>query len=51
MCGFFDICDSALDGAVMHMDVDQSLLAAKTGDQKTAFRAYRDKTGPTFTGD
>ena len=42
---------SALDGAVMHMDVDQSLLAAKTGDQKTAFRAYRDKTEPTFTGD
>ena len=42
---------SALDGAVMHMDVDQSLLAGKTEDQKAAFRAYRRKTEPTFTGD
>lgn len=42
---------SALDGALMHMDVDQNLLAGKTQDQKEAIKAYRSKTQPTFTGD
>ena len=41
---------SALDGAVMHMDVDQNLFAGKTENQKAAIAAYRDKTDPTFTG-
>ena len=41
---------SALDSAVMHMDVDQNLFTATTGDQKSAIAAYLDKTEPTFTG-
>ena len=42
---------SALDGAVMHMDVDQNLFTATTDDQKSALAAYLEKTEPTFTGD
>ncbi len=42
---------SALDAAVMHMDVDQNLFAATTEDRKAAFAAYLEKTVPTFTGD
>ena len=41
---------SALDSAVMHMDVDQNLFTATTGDQKSAIAAYLEKTEPTFTG-
>ncbi len=41
---------SALDNAVMHMDVDQNLLAAMTEDRKAAFEAYMAKTAPTFKG-
>ena len=32
------------DGAVMHMDVDQNLLAAGTEDRNIAATAYREKT-------
>lgn len=41
---------SALDSAVMHMDVDQNVLSAMTEDRNAAVRAYRAKTEPTFTG-
>ena len=41
---------SALDGAVMHMDVDQNLLCARTEDRKAAIEAYRGKTDPRFQG-
>ena len=41
---------SALDGAVMHMDVDQNVLSAMTEDRNAAITAYRSKTEPTFTG-
>jgi enoyl-CoA hydratase/carnithine racemase len=41
---------SALDEAVMHMDVDQNLLAQSAEDRQTAVRAYLNKTEPTFTG-
>ena len=41
---------SALDGAVMHMDVDQNVLSAMTEDRNAAIAAYRGKTEPTFTG-
>ena len=41
---------SALDGAVMHMDVDQNILSAMTEDRNAAIAAYRGKTEPTFTG-
>ena len=42
---------SALDTAVMHMDVDQYMLTMSTGDQRAAIKAYFDKTDPTFAGD
>ena len=42
---------SALDAAIMHMDVDQNLLAASSKDRRTAIEAYLAKTTPTFTGD
>ena len=52
---------SAVDNAVMHMDVDQSLLTAATQDRATAAAAWRartlDRSGggdaetPTFQGD
>ena len=42
---------SALDVAVMHMDVDQNLLTATTGDRQTGIAAYRAGVEPTFKGD
>ncbi len=41
---------SALDTAVMHMDVDQNLLSAMTEDRRVAIEAYLAKTEPKFTG-
>ena len=41
---------SALDVAVMHMDVDQNVLSASTEDRNAASAAYRSKTTPTFKG-
>lgn len=41
---------SALDSAVMHMDVDQNLFSASTEDRQEAIRSYLAKTKPTFTG-
>lgn len=41
---------SALDTAVMHMDVDQNLFSATTEDRREAIRSYLEKTEPTFTG-
>jgi enoyl-CoA hydratase len=41
---------SALDEAVMHMDVDQNLFAQTAEDRQAAVRAYLDKSEPTFTG-
>ena len=41
---------SALDVAVMHMDVDQNILSAGTDDRNAAAAAYRGKTTPTFKG-
>lgn len=41
---------SALDTAVMHMDVDQNLFSASTDDRQEAIRSYLAKTKPTFTG-
>ncbi|MCY3859651.1 MAG: enoyl-CoA hydratase/isomerase family protein [Gammaproteobacteria bacterium] len=41
---------SALDSAVMHMDVDQNLFSASTEDRREAIRSYLAKTKPTFTG-
>ncbi len=41
---------SALDEAVMHMDVDQNLFAQSAEDRQIAVRAYLDKTEPTFSG-
>ena len=41
---------SALDTAVMHMDVDQNLFSASTADRQEAIRSYLAKTKPTFTG-
>ena len=41
---------SALDTAVMHMDVDQNLYSAATADRQEAIKAYLAKTEPTFTG-
>ena len=38
------------DNAVMHMDVDQNLLAARTEDSAAAAAAYRGKTEPGFKG-
>ena len=41
---------SALDAAIMHMDVDQNLLTAMTDDRKAAFEAYMAKQEPVFKG-
>ena len=41
---------SASDNAIMHMDVDQNLLAAATDDRRVAADAYRAKKEPRFTG-
>lgn len=42
---------SALDVAVMHMDVDQNLLSALTEDRRAAIEAYRAGREPEFKGD
>ena len=42
---------SALDVAVMHMDVDQNLLSAMTDDRRAAIEAYRAGKEPEFKGD
>jgi len=41
---------SAMDSALMHMDVDQNLLTAMTEDRKAALEAYMAKAAPTFRG-
>ena len=41
---------SALDTAIMHMDVDQNLFSGSTEDRSEAIRSYLAKTEPTFTG-
>lgn len=41
---------SALDGAVMHMDVDQHLLVSNTQDRRAAVKAYFDQSSPRFSG-
>ena len=41
---------SALDIAVMHMDVDQNLLSAMTEDRRAAIEAYRAGTEAEFKG-
>ena len=41
---------SALDVAVMHMDVDQNLLSATTEDRRAAIEAYRAGKEPEFKG-
>ncbi len=42
---------SALDSSIMHMDVDQWLLARSTKDCPEAKAAYRGKRKPKFVGD
>jgi enoyl-CoA hydratase/carnithine racemase len=42
---------SAQDVAVMHMDVDQNLLAQTSKDRARAIDAYLNKTPPIFTGE
>ena len=46
-----DAIVGAGDNAVMHMDVDQNLLAASTADRAAAAAAYRGKTEAKFKGD
>jgi enoyl-CoA hydratase/carnithine racemase len=41
----------ALDQAVMHMDVDQWLLATASADAREAVAAFFDKREPRFSGD
>ena len=41
---------NALANSIMHMDVDQNLLASSTEDRKEAISAYLDKVKPTFGG-
>ena len=41
---------SALDTAVMHMDVDQNILSARTEDRKIAVEAYRSKSDAVYKG-
>jgi len=41
---------SALDTAIMHMDVDQNIFSSSTEDRREAIQAYRAKSKPSFTG-
>ena len=41
---------NALNHALMHMDVDQNLLASQTEDRQVAVASYLEKKPPTFTG-
>ena len=41
---------TALNHALMHMDVDQNMFAATTDDRRAAVEAYLLKTSPDFTG-
>ena len=41
---------TALDRSIMHMDFDQNILSAMTGDAAEATRAYRAGEKPKFTG-
>lgn len=41
----------ALDGAVMHMDADQWLLASMSGDFREAVSAFFEKRAPKFSGE
>ena len=41
---------SAIDTAVMHMDVDQNILSSLTDDRDIAVSAYLNKETPKFTG-
>ncbi|MFO7964614.1 MAG: enoyl-CoA hydratase/isomerase family protein [Desulfobacterales bacterium] len=42
---------SALDQAIMHMDMDQLALTATTRDYKEGITAFLEKREPKFTGD
>ena len=41
---------NALNHAIMHMDVDQNMLATSTEDRAAAVKAYFKKEPPTFSG-
>lgn len=41
---------SALDHAIMHMDVDQNLYSANTLDRQEAIKSYLAKSTPSFSG-
>lgn len=42
---------AALDGAVMHMDADQFLLATRSRDHREGVAAFLEKRDPDFRGD
>lgn len=41
----------AMDAAIMHADVDQWVLATRTGDFREGVKAFFEKRDPNFTGD